>query len=311
MKFRDAFMDKWNNTMSLPSEDYRDFTINAGEMAKAMFNRQYAQTERDNPILRLSGLGKYHIVELLAKKFGLIEQGGDFTVDHACRLRFMTGDLFECQMYVILNSFGFKVVKTQQTIDFNGVSGHSDFIIEMPDGSKYLLELKTANNYYFKQIKKWIGDERGYLTQLVTYSHCLDLPAAWVFVNKDTSEVFIKELTDVPQEIRDAKLKRAYHLVKAFNECPSFEEFPLYCRVPPPKIEKTKSGDYKYWDDGSLRLYVGDYDFVNPELFYVTDRKKNDYGKMRIYVTDFVYPEKYAHLKPNIEESALHFDGRS
>jgi hypothetical protein len=304
-------MQKWEGSMSMPSLDNIPFAEEAGKMAGKMFKRQYASLERDNPVLRLSGLGKYHIVELLAKKFGLLPQGGDDTVSHECRLRFLTGDLFETQMYVILNSFGFKVLETQATIDFNGVSGHSDFIIEMPDGSKYLLELKTANSFYFKQIKKWIGDERGYLTQLVTYSHCLDLPAAWIFVNKDTSEIFIKELTDVPQEIRDNKLKRANHLVKAFNECTSFEEFPRYCMVPPPKIEKTKSGEYKYWDDGSLRLYVGDNDFKKPELFYVVDRKKNDYGKLRNYVTDFVYPEKYANLKPDIQESALHFDGRN
>lgn len=307
MSFRDEFVPRWESKV-MPNEAIQYATDKAGDMAKAMFKRQYASLERDNPVLRLSGLGKYSIVEVLAKKFGLIQQGGDSTVDNECRLRFVTGDLFECQMYVILNSLGFEVLETQKSISFQGVSGHTDFIVRNPSGEKYLLELKTANEYYFKQIKKWIGDERGYLTQLVTYSHCVGLPAAWIFVNKNTSELFVKELADVPQEQRDARFKRAQAVVKAFNECPTFEDFPLFCQVPPPKIEKLKDGTLKYWEDGSLKMYVGDYDFVNPDLFYVVDRKHNDYKKMRNYVTDFRYPEKYVHLKPDITESALHFN---
>lgn len=308
--FRDGFMEKWDSK-SLPNVNLEYATNHAGELAKAMFKRQYASTDRDNPILRLSGVGKYHIVELLAKKFGLLPQGGDDTVSQECRLRFMTGDLFETQMYVILNALGYEVLETQTDVVFDGVAGHTDFVIRKPDGSKYLLELKTANEYYFKQIKKWIGDERGYLTQLVTYSHALDLPAAWLFVNKNTSELFVKELTDVPADLRQQKLVRARHLIRAFNECKRYEDFPLYCRVPPPKIEKYKDGTHKYWEDGSLRMYVGDYDFKKPELFYVVDRKKNDYSKLRNYVTDFVYPKEYLDRKPDITECALLNDGRA
>jgi hypothetical protein len=310
MSFKSEFMERWEQ-QSMPNPQIEYATKEAGEMAGKMFTRQYASLERDNPVLRLSGIGKYSIVELLAKKFGLLPQGGDDTVSNECRLRFITGDLFECQMFVVLNSLGFEVLETQKTIVWNGVSGHTDFIVRAPSGEVSLVELKTANDYYFKQIKKWIGDERGYLTQLCTYSDATQLPAAWLFVNKNTSEVFIKELTDVPLDIREAKLLRAKKLIEAFNECPSFEDFPLFCQVPPPKIEKFKSGEHKFWEDGSLRLYVGDYDYKRPELFYVLDKKKNDYGKMRLYVTDYLYPEKYQDHKPDIQDQALRYDGRN
>ena len=58
-------------------------------------------------------------------------------------------------------------------------------------------------------------------------------------------------------------------------------------------------------------MYVGDYDFKKPELFYVVDRKKNDYSKLRNYVTDFVYPKEHLDRKPDITECALLNDGRA
>lgn len=308
MDFRELFYARWDG-MSIPNPDIAQVAEYAGGMAGKMFHRQFVSEERDNPVLRLSGLGKYSIVEVLAKKFGLLKQGGDHTVDNQCRLRFLAGDLFECTFYVMLHQLGFTVNETQKSISWHGVDGHTDFIVTTPEGEQVLLELKTANDYYFKQIKKWIGDERGYLTQLITYQECVGLPAYWVFYNKDTSEIFIKALEDVPEEQREQRHKRALGLVKAFNECESWEDFPLFCQVPPPKIEKLKDGTHKTWSDtGLLKLYIGDYDYVKPELFYVVDRKKNDYGKLRNYVTDFVYPEKHANLKPDIYESALHFD---
>lgn len=306
--FRDEFNALWNGH-SIPSESLIPVTEHAGMMATQMFKRQYATLERDNPVLRLSALGKSSIVELLAKKFGLIPQGGDDTVSNECRLRFVTGDLFECQAYIFLSSLGFEVLQTQTDIDWHGVKGHSDFIVKTPSGVKYLIELKTANNYYFKEIKKFIGDERGYLTQLCTYSDALGLPAAWMFVNKDTSEVFIKELTDVPEVHRAKAFKRALGVVKAFNNCDEYADFPLYCNVPPPKIEKYKDGTHKFWEDGSLKLYVPDHSFSGrPDLFYVVDRKKNDYHVYRNYVTDFVGYDKYPSSKPDINKFALEND---
>ena len=74
--FRDEFNALWNGH-SIPSESLIPVTEHAGMMATQMFKRQYATLERDNPVLRLSALGKSSIVELLAKKFGLIPQGGD------------------------------------------------------------------------------------------------------------------------------------------------------------------------------------------------------------------------------------------
>lgn len=310
--FKDEFEERWSKDSTFryvtDSTAYADV---AADMVRHSLIRQYVGLEDEsNPILRLSGLGKYSIVELLAKKFGIIEQGGDRTVSEQCRFRFSVGDIFEAQMYFLLQHWGFQVIETQKTITWNGVSGHTDFIVLTPGGETCLVELKTANDFYFKQVKKWIGDERGYLTQLLCYNDVTKLPAYWLFYNKDTSEMMVKPLDSVPEDVRKQRLERAAKLVKIFNDCESFDDYPLFCCPPPPKIEKLKDGTHKYWEDGSLRLYIGDYDISHPELFYILDRKKNDYGKMRNYVVDFNYPEKHLDKKPDIQQLALQFDGR-
>lgn len=283
----------------------------AKEASQDFFNslqRQYISCERYNPVLRLSNLGKSSIIELLAKKFGLIKQGSDGTVSEECRLRFVIGDLFEPIVTFMLKRYGFTINSNQEEVDWNGVKGHTDMVVTTPKGERCVLELKTANDRYFKQIKKSIGDERGYLTQLCTYSECLKLPAYWLFMNKNSQELFVKPLESVPEEQRVKALRRAKRVVEVVNSCEEFDEFPNFCKVPPPCIEKYRDGSYKYHDDGTLKMYIRAYSMTSPDLFYVMKEGKTDYGARRNYVYDYIYPTRYANLKPDIQSEAMKYD---
>jgi hypothetical protein len=305
--FMDEFYAQWNQSGTGTNEALEGAAEEAGRMCAHAFNRQYVKDREENPILRLSSLGKSHAVELLAKKFGIIPTGGDRTVSPECRLRFVTGDLFEAQMYMLLSSFGFTIEQTQTDIDWHGVKGHSDFIVVTPSGERCLLELKTANDFYFKAVHKTIGDERGYLTQACCYSEALNLPLYWVFLNKDTSKIFIKPLVTVPADVRNRALNRAKMVVNAFEQCQRFEDFPLFVNVPPPKIEQYKDHSFKLDDDGNPLLYIPDYFINKPELFYEIRHGKTSYGKPRMYVTDFKGYDLYPERKPEILKYALRF----
>lgn len=290
------------------TEEWEKWATESASIFKHSLSRQYISTERYNPILRLSSLGKSSIIELLAKKFGLIQQGSDGTVSEQCRLRFCIGDVFEPIFGFMLQRYGFSILSMQEEVEWNGVKGHTDMLVTTPNGETCVLELKTANDRYFKQVKKNIGDERGYLTQLCCYSECLKLPAYWVFLNKDTQEIYVKPLLSVPEEQRMQALKRAKHITEIYEKCESYEDFPLYCKIPPPSIEKYKDGTYKYHEDGRLKMYIRAYSISNPELFYIMEEGKTDYGSKRNYVIDYIYPEKYLDRKPNIEDEAMRYD---
>jgi hypothetical protein len=307
--FETEFYEKWNSFGTGTNKSLAEAAEKAGAMCAHAFHRQYVNDREENPILRVSSLGKSHAVELIAKKFGLIQPGGDRTVSPECRLRFVTGDLFEAQMYMLLSSFGFTIEETQTEINWHGVKGHSDFIVRTPEGERCLLELKTANDYYFKAVQKSIGDERGYLTQACCYSEALGLPLYWVFLNKDTSKIFVKPLVSVPAEQRAKALRRARLVVDAFEQCESFEDFPLFVNVPPPKIEKYRDHSYRVDDDGNPLLYIPDYFISKPELFYDYEVRNTCYGKPRMYVTGLRGYDKHPERKPlDLFQYALQFD---
>jgi hypothetical protein len=310
MSFEQEFLEHWTKPFCEPpptdSTEWQEYAKEAGEGVTANLLRQYVSTERDNPVLRLSSLGKSSIVELLAKKFGLLPQGSDETVNEQQRSLFLVGDIFEHTVMFNLKRWGFKIISTQEDINWHGISGHSDAVVETPSGERCLLEFKTANEYYYKSVHKSLGDERGYLTQLCCYSDALQLPAYWLFVNKNTSEIYVKPLVSIPEQQRVKALKRALGIVKAYDECTEYEDFPLFCNVPPPKIECYKDKTLKYWEDGSLKMYVPDHSFGGrPELFYKVNRVKNDYHVYRNYVTDFVGYDKFPDKKPDIQKFAL------
>jgi hypothetical protein len=275
--------------------------------------RQYVHEELVNPVLRLSALGKTPAFELVGKKLGLIKQAGKHTLTEQHRLLFCIGDFIENWLYFTFLRIGYEVVEQQTDIYWQGVHGHIDFIIKDEKGQHHLIECKSANDYYFTQVKKFgIGDERGYLTQLLTYDACMrdkypDLVSSWVFVNKNTSELCVIPLLSIDEGTRTEALRRANSVVRAYNKATEPDDCYKLVQPPPPSIEKTKTGVIKYWADGKPKLYCPSV-VSHPDFCYVLNKVKNDYGKIRDYVVDYNYPEHLQDFKPNVVEQALAYN---
>jgi hypothetical protein len=285
-----------------------------GEAETVSLGRQYVYEEKSNPVMRLSSLGKTPAFELVGKKLGLVKQANKFTLTEQHRLLFCMGDFIENWLYFTFLRIGYEVVEQQTDIFWNGVHGHIDFLIKDEKGQHHLIECKSANEYYFTQVKRFgIGDERGYLTQLLTYDECMrekypDLISHWVFINKNTSELAVIDLLSIDEGSRTEALRRAKSVVKAYNKATEPDDCYKLVQPPPPALEKTKAGVVKYWEDGRPKMYCPS-TVSHPEFCYIINRVKNDYGKLRDYVIDYNYPEHLQEFKPNIIEQALAYNG--
>jgi len=293
----------------LYDKDYEDFALDLGSDVLNSMRRQYVNQEEDKVIIRLSSLGKTPANELLAKKLGLINKGGTFSVNEQLRTIFTVGDWYEAFTLFCLKRIGYKIIDTQRTVDWNGVSGHTDAVIEDEYGEQHLLEIKSANDWYYTQCKKrgYPGDERGYLTQLLCYADATGFDknhTHWVFWNKNNSEMNIMPMSNVPENYAQQRFRRAELVASAFNEC--CDEKDLYTKVqpPPPKIEKDKSGEYVLDTSGNLKLYSPP-EVSFPEFSYKLVEGKTKWGKKRMYVTDYNYPEEFNSFKPDVNQMAL------
>jgi hypothetical protein len=200
--------------------------------------------------LRLSQLGKPAVMQAL---WGMgFEYDGGIALKQ--RITFHLGDVFESLLIFLLEAAGYKIVDHNNNtlfhetvggdnrIVYQGVPGHSDIVVESPEGERFIIEAKTSNDRYFNSFMKKPDDERGYVTQLSLYEKCLDLPGCWVFFNKNTSEIGVQFLTD---ELREQSTNRANHLIPLLTDCNSFEKLAAHVydgsfQAPPPAPEVFK-----------------------------------------------------------------------
>lgn len=238
----------------------------AGEWYKQSLYKQLINNEVDNDIrLRPSLLGKAAI-DVLARKFypNLYDDG----VTHQRFWQLLhDGDVFECDFLVWLKIKGIPVLDTQVAVDWHGVKGHADMVVEI-DGRRVLLELKTSNEGYYSSIMKmqkesdrvfhyddeaakcnWLAvrftDFRGHLTQASVYASALDCDEAVVVVkDKNTSDVI---LYNIPHTVRKERLVRAANIVTAWDYCDTWEDVYMNVGIPEPKKElreKNHTGRY-------------------------------------------------------------------
>jgi hypothetical protein len=279
---------------------------------KHSLRRQFLNEEEHTP-LRLSSVGKTPAFELLAKKLELLPMGSKRTVPESLRLIFTLGDWYESYLLFTLKRIGYEIVETQTEVSWNGISGHIDAIVKDPDGVVRLLEIKSANDWYHSSCVKrgYPLDDRGYLTQLLTYSAATEIPrdrTHWIMWNKNTGQTNVMNLTDVPHEVAQPRLNRASKIAKAYHACET--QFDLYSSVkpPPPSIEKTKDGKPVLDINGMIKLYAPA-EVHHPDFCYVIEPGRTKWGKVRKYVVDYNYPDEFQEFKPrNIIQDALKAD---
>jgi hypothetical protein len=271
------FVD-WFNT-ELGFDDPQNHTI--GDAIAESFKRHFEKGEEyDNtPYIRASNLGKPAVL-LALQQLGYTEPPMKGRVKFACYL----GDVWESAVEVFLQTYGYKIVESQGEIEWNGITGHFDYIVH--DGKQDLLvEAKCLSEGYSRMFSKEPNDDRGYLTQLALYSHRTNLPGIWLCFNKGTGEAFqVQPDEDVLQE----RLLRAENVINRIREVKSLADVLKNFRVPPPRPEIYK------------RVLTGK--FLLPQsiawspfrsALYKLSDGLNGYNKMVKYVDE---PADYDHM---------------
>lgn len=287
-------------------EDVEEFASSTADAIRL----QFTQGVRPNPPLRLSNIGKVSLFEACAINLGIIpHQPRKSDIPSNTMFTFLQGDFVECWLrFLIRQAFKGCKLDEQQTLNFGGVIGHCDFILTH-EGETVLIEAKSANTYYFDKVSKFgVSDERGYFSQLTAYQHCLGgIPAYWLFLHKDTSKIAI-----IPLDATKANdnLKKLLAKAEAFKQCTSEEILYRSIMPYPPSIEKTRNGEYVLDEDGNIKLYPNSI-VKHPEYSYILTEGKTRYGKKRLYITDYNYPQEYQEFKPNGYQQALKFDRRN
>lgn len=284
--------------------------------------------------LRLSTLGKYSEIELAAKYFGIV----NYNPPTELRIKrlLLDGFLFEAELMFELRLYGYEIMDTQHEVTWHGITGHPDFLVVTPESETWVVDAKTCNDFYFKTItRNHVYDDRGYMTQLALYSEATGFPACLVFKNKDTSEIAVffmdgtiqrhvisekvavdvkeytpnEEYTDVVLE----RIERAKEVTQFLvTGCDEWDDVFAKWHPPTPKMEmeyiyewsedlnkRVKVGETPVMLDGKPKFYVPS-NVEYPELMYELSEGVTAYGKKRMYVTDFKYPERYLHNKPNL-----------
>ena len=144
-------------------------------------------TEERKPNLRMSNLGK----PLRQLWYELNGYQGEALTGQTL-LKFSYGHLVESLCIILAEASGHKVERLQEEIEVDGVKGHIDCVI---DG--VLVDVKSCSSYSFNKFKYgkvFDDDPFGYVAQLSGYAHALNLPAAWIAIDKVSGEICILHL---------------------------------------------------------------------------------------------------------------------
>lgn len=162
-----------------------------GKQLGEVFEKRFsADLEKRQPTLRMSNIGKPCIRQLW---YELNNYEGE-KPDGKAIYKFAFGDIIEALTLVLAEGAGYEVKDYQKEISINEIKGHIDAVI-----SGVLVDVKSASPYSFNKFKDGSlleegQDPFGYVGQLAGYSHALNLPAAWIAINKVSGEICILHL---------------------------------------------------------------------------------------------------------------------
>lgn len=220
----------WNDTIL---EKYIE-TIR--QVSREFFTTYQNPDVKEGRILRASSLGQPSVVQAMKVLGYDTKVPVEGTENRVSRL-FMDGHVFEAEIVAHLEAHPkFNVVDQQREVEFEGVFGHIDGIVDTGSG-KVLIEAKTMSPYYFDKFIKAPNDARGYVTQLAIYTEALDLPGVWICKNKATSQVAL--VLPNEEELQEAR-HRAHLLVPLLRKIEKFEDIFEVFQAPEPVAEICK-----------------------------------------------------------------------
>lgn len=213
--------------------------------------------------LRCSAMG-HHPLDIIGRKFfpRFYDLTPGSTISPRMQQLFLDGDVFEAHyiFWLLTRDYDIRVSVYQGDVCWRGkVTGHFDVIVQLPDGTFVLLELKTCNQNYFQSLQRqrdWLqvaakygkdysflttemSDFRGHITQAALYQDCLKdglfAPDATVVVVKDKNTASLL-LYQIPEE-NEELLTRVQEIVNIYDSVNSWEEAVFKIKIPDPKLE--------------------------------------------------------------------------
>ena len=181
------------------------------------------------PALRMSNIGEKCVRKLWYREHRMDAAA---PIPGHTRLKFITGDIKEELILSLAEQTGHKVEARQEEVEYEGVKGHIDAII---DG--VLVDVKSANSRSmekFKQHKLETDDPFGYLDQLGLYREALlqdkrlvnKDAVAFLAADKELGHIVLdvypvrrRNWTSIIANIRDA-LKRSDPPARAYQDEP-------------------------------------------------------------------------------------------
>jgi hypothetical protein len=273
----------------------------AAENLQTPLFEQFLTGREPSPALRASQMGK-PALEIAAKYHGVYQSDEDFS--DQTKLIFWFGHAFESWLQLYLEKQGYEFCSTQQDYNYEGITGHSDFVVKSPEGQKMVIDAKCVNDRTFEQYRKnGLDDGRGYLTQLAIYSHCEgNIPAAVVMCNKSNGAV---SYAWVDPQAKVGALFRCDSILGVLQDSDHIEGSALdkfnYCfqffRPPEPRVEiHKKEPTGKFLLPDTMRFSA------LSNVVYDTYTDYNARNELKTYVSDYNYPAEYTEYKPNINE---------
>lgn len=295
----------WDLPTTANRDDLIEATYVASELYRKSLIRQFIEEESHDEILRPSSLGK-PAVHLFARKFfpELFTSPSDGVNAQRAQL-FHEGDTFEADGYFHFVRTGIRVVAVHPKIDYRGIKGTGDIVIQMGDDT-YLADFKSVNASYYNKVapskRNPLGaftDERGTITQVAIYGAALNLTASVIlYCRDDCRMMFVVPSED---EVKTA-LTRVDTIIDLWDTIDTWDDVFRYFRPPIPKAEVRKNQSTGRYG-GTGRFFVPQSMLYSPaaDLVYDIMNDVNEKGEPRAYVIDYKYPEKYAHLKPELK----------
>lgn len=224
------FVENWNEGIAErfpfdPTHLY-DFQLGLEQSLVKQYGSAHVSTRDAIGVSQLGKPGCY----LSLLKLGLIDGDGDTSFRQ--KLIFQFGDYFEELLIFLLQSQGFEVTRQQEEVDFLGVKGHIDGVVN----DTTIIEVKTMSGYIFDKFVAGSMEHSAYYTQLGIYSHMLDLPAVWLVLNKQTFELGLLNL----DRQESFYIERAKFVVNALSQIKKWSDIGKFFDPPDPEWDKRK-----------------------------------------------------------------------
>lgn len=162
------FIKRWNEGGVVPLHSFQEFVLDyiGSECVDAFTTTYGTEPERQ---LSVSSLYK----EAMLLGFDAFGYRQLRSTNMVGKFHLFFGKVLEALVLALMREYGVPVHSLQHEVTFAGIpgDGHVDCIY----GENTILDIKSMGSYYYKSFVEQPDDDRGYVTQLLTYKYASQL----------------------------------------------------------------------------------------------------------------------------------------